>query len=391
MKPHLSLTLLILLYTLYTFGQESRTFSNEVITIDEFNFLPFVKGEVNTSHMLINYASDVKHNLAAENAYKQHFISIEKVFREWPSIQPPKGFAVFFSNFTYVGTPTKPPGLKNSIYGLIELQFCNYIQNEDDKKIPFRQAGAVANIHLNNPAELCGDPLLEDILLCPRKVAEFHGMPVYQTSRQEVTAISKKGIPLFIAVSRKEYLEACIRQANALLAEEKENWAKAESPRESMEEAYQALLKIDPKVAADFKNEMEQALPELEAEPESMTQIMLTSLTLELKKMSVDEKESQAYYSLNGMEIHHNYSGLVPSEYQADAETLVRLNPQLIDPLRPNDLQLMVLQWKVGHRNRDKPRLYNQGSEGFRLPDYHMHQLYNDATIWNQLFQLVVK
>jgi hypothetical protein len=136
---------------------------------------------------------------------------------------------------------------------------------------------------------------------------------------------------------------------------------------------------------------MEQALPELEAEPESMAQIMLTSLTSELKKLGADEKVSQAYYSVNGMEMYHNYSGLVPSEHQADAETLVRLNPQLIDHTRPNDLQLMVLQWKVGHRNRDKPRLYNQGSEGFRLPDYHMQQLYNDASLWQQLLQLVVK
>lgn len=390
MNRKLYFILIIVFCTLLTHAQEPQPFSDKVVTIDETDFFPYTKGEIKTRYTLVH--SPDLNNPIIENAYKEHFRRIEKTITQWPTIQPPQGIAVLFWNFFSIAPKTSTKTSKTIHYGRTELLFCCYILDFEGKKTPFWKSSAGVDLYQNCTDDLSGTFLIEDILLCPRKVAEFHGMPIYQTTRNEVTVISKKGIPLFVPVSQEEYLNACIRQAEDLLRKEKENHDQAGNPGELMEETYRELLKLDPKTAAEFKKEMEQALPELEAEPESSSKIMLARLMTELNNMNQTEKESQAYYNINAMETYNNLSGLVPPENKENAETLVRINPLLIDYSRPNDLQLITLSWNVGHKiNSDKPRLYNQGSKGYQLKDHRMFQLYNDATIWNQLFQLVVK
>jgi hypothetical protein len=395
MKRNIELILLFLLATTTTLGQAPQSYSNETVIIGENEFMPFVRGEVSTSHHLINNVPESIPNSNTLNSYKQHFSRIEKVLAEWAPIQPPKGFAVYFSHMTYVGPQTNLSNTKTSISGITEIMFCCYTRNENGEKIPRKGTGAVADIYLNTPSDLCGKPLLEDILIGPRKVADFHGMSVYQTNNQEVTVISKKGIPIFVPVTREAYLHACIRQARILQSNERANRPQTSTPRESMEETYRELIKTNPEVAVEFKRDMEQVLAdledELEDEPECISQTMLTSLTNELKNMSTAERESQAYYALGGMELYNNFSGLVPAERQTEAETLVRINPQLIDESRPNELQLLTIHWDVGHKNSDKPRFYNQGTEGFQLADENMARLYNEPSVWQKIFQLVVK
>jgi len=389
MKIQHHLTLLVILCTFSSPAQETHPFSDKIMTIDETDFLPYTQGEIKTDYV-ISQNIDLN-NPSIENAYKENFKRIERIITQWPTIQPPQGIEVFIKNFFNIHTPsTSKHASKPSFTGRTEIWFSCYILDFEGKKYPHRMSAASVDICQNSIDDLSGTPLIEDILLCPRKVADFHGMPVYQTTRNEVTVMSKKGIPLFVPVSREEYLNACIRQAESALAKEKENQEQAGSPREFMDETYQELLKIDPTTAAEFKKEMELAMPELEAEPESISKIMLASFRAELEKMGLTERKSQAFYHMGAMEIYNNHSGLVPTNNKEDAEPLVKINPLLIDYSRPNDLQLITLRWNVG-RSRDKPRLYNQGSKGYQLKDYRMFQLYNNPTIWKQISQLVVQ
>jgi len=388
MNRKLYFTLTLVLCAASVHSQESHPFSNQVITIDGTDFLPYTQGEIKTKYYLTS-SYDIN-NPTIENAYKNHFKRIDKIILQWPTIRPPQGIGVFFGNYVSLNPQTSQHASKTAHNGRTEISFSCYILDFEEKKFPCRETGAYVDIFQNCTDELSGTPLLEDILLCPRKVGDFHGMPVYQTTRNEVTVISKKGISLFVPVSREEYLKACIRQAEGHLRKENEYRDQAGSPREFMEKTYRELLKIDPKSAAEFRKEMEQALPELEAEPESISKIALVSLRTELNNMSQTERESQAYYNINAMEIYNNFSCLMPADNKDNPETVVRINPLLIDYSRPNDLQLMTISWGVG-RNKDKPRLYNQGSKGYNLADNQMFQLYNDANIWKQLFQLVVK
>lgn len=348
----ISVFLFLFLQTTTAYAQHRPPFSEKTVKVDDRIFLPFTKGEVVRK---------------IDGSQKTVLDQICSFITAWDSIAPPQGIKVHCS------------GLDNSL----EIYFLPYLFEEG---IRYTSEGG-PNLHffLNNPLQMFGSPLVSDIFRCPQKTADFNGFPIYQTDRGEVTILSKKKIPLFIPVSQEEFLNALIKKE--LKNRDKNPGSDYQSTLTEMEKAYQLLLKNDREAAKEFKQQMDEFKTEMN---NSEVNIMdpVTMLEKELSGLSANERARQAWYGgPSAMEASLNLSGLVPYENRENADALVRPNPSLIDKALKGKIQLLVIRWSVGQNTSpDKPRLYNEGRDGFNLANNLMYQLYNSQKVWNNIF-----
>lgn len=403
------------------FGQQNP-FSNQVVTTDEgIEMMPYVKGEVLNRHIMDDqYLSAFPRNHV--NQLKNYQDAIARIISTWKGITPPQGFRVTYFNYIdqiynqeiYYLQDDDPAPITS---GHVSVVFHPYYQGDSGQPVIDPEVNAQVAIHLNNLYILTGSPLVADIHVCPEQTESFHGYPIFQTNRQEITIISKKNIPFFIPVSRQDYIETFIKYWENHIEKEKQQQTKPESNQSiqnladeksqrqaEMEKAYNELLKYDKNAAEQLKKtfyEVEAAIAREAAGPEGaltesdlidnsiqMASETIVKLKQELAAMPQAERQQQAYYNANAMEQYNNRSGLVPIQKNHEGMPLIRVNPKLVDPEDPS-IQLMAIQWYYVGNNSDRPRFYNEGKAGYLLAAWNMAQLYRQEQIWKTLFKLV--
>jgi len=389
---------------------------------DGWEMMPFVKGEV-FSHFQVDNPFGLSFSKAQETGLKTRLNQLETAFSAWDKMNPPQGFKVSFYHHVSPESATSEGSSEikspTRLTGFTELYFHAYFKNENGEKSILSEVSSGVTLWVNNTSAIAGSPLLYGIYVCPQKTADFFGFPVFQTNRQEVTVISKKGIPAYVPVSQEEYLEALIKYWREKIGEEEmsqqnpENQksikslaGEKEKRRAEMEKAYRELLKYDKNAAEELKKawqEVEETIARegagengeitgagLSAQAVSQMNQVIEELKNELNALNQQQKNQQAYYSVGAMEFYGNQSGLVPYEDRDNAEALIKINPALIDLSRPADeIQLLVLQWRVGYQNPDTPRFYEEGKNGFLLADFNMAELHKQENIWKRVFELV--
>jgi len=237
----------------------------------------------------------------------------------------------------------------------------------------------------------------ENIFLRPEKADDFYGFPVYRNTDKEVTVISKNKAPLFVPVTREEYLQQLIKAESA--REDKQEGSGQKSDSEiilaEMEKTYKELLKADTEAAAEFKTEIQKFRADMAKDQDAGAPAgLLASLQAELAKMSPAERKQPAWYAVGAFEKYGNLSGLVPESGRESGTALVRLAPAYAGMTNnKNAINMLILSWNVGsdNSNSDKPYLFDGEPQGFQLADYYMARLYHQQTIWNNIICLILE
>lgn len=353
---------LMLLSGLLAPAAAQNSYSDQTVAFGEDEFLPYTRGRI-------------LKNIEGERASQME--RIYEAIMLWDSLNPPKGFEIRF----------------NAGDSHAELTFSAYVKEGD---LRTTKSGALLSVYINDPARVLGSPVAENIFLQPEKVSDFYGYPVYKNTDSEVTVISKAGTPLFVPVTREEYLQQLIKTESAKEVKEAGSQQKSDSEiiLEEMEKSYRDLLKVDTEAAAEFKIEIQKFRADMangqETEPPAS---FLASLEAELAKLSPAERKQPALYSVGAFEKYGNFSGLVPESDREAGTALVRPAPEYASlAYKKNSINMLILSWNVGsdNSNADKPRLFNSEPKGFMLADYHMARLYNQKTIWDKIISLVL-
>jgi len=351
-----TLSIALLLLPVLISAQQRIPFSEKTVKLDDGTLLlPYTKGEVK---------KDIT------GTYGQTFNRICSIIEAWDSINPPQGMEI--DCFAY--------GERLEIYFRSYLCF-------NGQKYP-EEGGPKLTISVNDLSSIAGRHVASGIYLCPQKVADFHGHPIYDVGGYEVTIVTKTELPFYIPLSREEYLEA-------LIADEEKKDSEYSAPQASdyqatlqeMEKSYQMLLKTDKEAAEEFRQQMidfkEEANKEMVAKRQDASPVAL--FKKELSAMSEEEKKSAAYHG------GEDFSGLMPYGQTQYGDALVRVNPALMKTPSRSGIHLIALSWSVSSDDAaeaDKPRLYNKGSEGFYHTDYLMSKLYDNKEIWDKIFSL---
>ncbi len=352
---------LVLLLASLTSARAQNSFSDEIITIGENEFMPCTRG------------------IVLKDQEGGQLPMIEKICQpisSWDSLKPPKGFeARFYARGQ-----------------ILDLTFSAYLKEGGLKTV---KSGALLSICVNDPVRAFGTPVIDNIFLQPEKVAEFWGYPVYQNTNQEITVISKSKSPLFVPVTQGEYLQQLI---DTELKKQKND---AGGQRESnsdvivaeMGKTYKVLLKSDPVAAAEFKIEIDKFKADMANDAtENSSDDLVTALKKEFESLSPAERSKPARYSTDAFENYGNFSGLIPEIHATEGTALVKVAPEYARLANNKDaIKLLVIRWNLGNDNStsDKPRLFDGEAKGFLLADYYMAKLYRQQEIWSNIIALI--
>lgn len=340
-----ALAFIILLTISFTsYSQES--YSDEPVLIDEHYFLPNSRGEV-------------KNTLSGP--WKTEIEKICSIIYTWKGISPPKGFEAQFS------------GISSSF----ELTFSAYIK-EDGQKMTL--SGPSITFSINNPADVFGMSVVDGIYIKPVKNGYFHGFPKFSASRYETVVLTKLDAPLFVPVTREEYLKAMIARAMKDYPEsEKLTDAKISKDIEEMERVYRQLLEVDKVAAEEVKKGMEEMKKELKGMVTKDEEYYPALLKKELDRMSEQERRLPAYYSLSAIDNKISVSGLVRVNDNKNADTLVKVNPALEKILgQSKNARLLTIHFQQ-----------EPGEKGFRLADSKIRELMNNELIWRKIYESI--
>jgi hypothetical protein len=422
---------LLLTFSLSVIAQR-HTFSNEVVNDAYGNkTMPYARGEV----LKPEAVSDSRFPAGFRNRNVSTLDKITDIVTGWDELSPPQGFRasfrkimnVAYNSDIYENLSSDPAPYFTS---MLEIIFEPYYKGETGQpEVSANGVSAYVMLFINNPYEIVGSPLIDDIYVCPRQTADFYGYPVYQTNLDEITVVSKKQMPLFIPVSQEEYLRACIaywekelasdraeqqKPENKLSAKEIFDSEKAERLK-TMEEAYLELLKYDKEAAEELRKssidlendlavslsgdpEADQSLSRILEDASSINRQIIDELKAELAALSPEQRGKQAHYEINAMEIYHNRSGLVPydrAKPRENCEPLVRVNRKIVDTRSPEP-QLLVIKWNIlftGTESHQRPRFFDNDKENYsaHTGDKNIAGLYKQRAIWQNIFGLVVK
>lgn len=181
-------------------------------------------------------------------------------------------------------------------------------------------------IHFNNPVGY----LQRDGKLFhePKQVGQLYGFPVYRGPDYEFIVLSSSGKPLWIPLTREEYMQLSIREIEKELAEFK---------KEQSEVDPEALARLSPQDRAT----VEKALGDNGGI--SIIKQRLKHHQEALARMSPQERAMQAQ---NGNPGEGDYLGpqLAPVGKEGIGRPYVKANPNWFDPSRPrSDLQLIII------------------------------------------------
>lgn len=402
---------------------DNLRFSNEVVEDQYGNpMMPFAKGEI--IHRSLYDAGGVAKISPAGVKMMENALSVMAgIISSWPGLQPPRGFrAGFFNNIEEVHNVARYENPDDDpaplLSGRVELVFHPYFRGENGIPVIDPEINALLAVHFNNPYVVAGSPLISDVYVAPLYVADFHGMPIYQTNRTEVTIIHHRKCGIFVPVSQESYLNTLIaywqQKIVAAKAEQKipgnqatmkSVVAEKDARRADMEKAYNELLKYDKVAAENLRKvyfETEAALSgqaagsdgdisayDVLGEEIKMHNDIIVRLEAERDALTETEKKEQAWYDASAMEKYNNRSGLVPAYDRADAQALVRVNPGLVNPTE-NKIQLIALIWYFMGEWGDKPRQLIADGYKFHAGGEGMARLYSDADVWKAVARLPV-
>jgi hypothetical protein len=247
-----------------------------------------------------------------------------------------------------------------------------YFMAQDDGKAHWGgEANSSAVLHINDTGHLYDlapqrEALLPDgrsIAALPAETGRFYGFPQYKRSR---LILPRPGVPIWVPVSREQYLEALIRARDHEIAKLRSDQASVVDPyatwvaeraerAQSAEETYQALKKMDPVKAEEFRRMNEQMEAGIEAQLQAVRmpaddlgmlrtfETTTARLRDELASMSPRERASQGLW-MKPEDDDLLGSGLVPAGTPGAVE-LVALNPKLVDRTRPpEEIQLITVE-----------------------------------------------
>ena len=340
-----ALAFIILLTISFTsYSQES--YSDEPVLIDEHYFLPNSRGEV--KNML-------------SGPWKTEIEKICSIISAWKGISPPKGFEALFS------------GISSSF----ELTFAAYIK-EDGQKMTL--SGPSITFSINNPSDVFGMSVVDGIYIKPVENGYFHGFPKFSASRYETVVLTKLDDPLFVPVTREEYLKAMIARALKEYPEsEKLTDTKVSKEIEEMERVYRQLLEVDKAAAEEVKKGIEEMKKELKNMVTKDEDYYPALLKKELDKMDEQERRLPAYYSLSAIDDKISVSGLVRVNDNKNADTLVKVNPSLVNILgQTKSTRLLTIHFQQ-----------EPGEKGFRLADSKIRELMNNELIWRKIYESI--
>lgn len=333
--------------------------------------LPDARGEVKRKDLIHN-SFDLKHSQKTIDITRGVLNKLTGIILEWDKLQPPIGFEAGFTTTEQVlhdakyNNPNDDPN--PYVAGVVEIQFTPYVEDKELGKFADYRFSSRLNIFINNFSDyLPGNPLCKYIYVKPRKINSFFGADVYQTSRDKITLIAKKGLEVFLPVSQEEYLLACIKEES-----EKETGnpvpGKAEYLKE-IENAYRELLKVDKKEADNYRNT---ALKDAEEFYSTKNTSVSSGFKKELETMSLSERKRQAYYSTQAIEKYNKISGLCPLSSIEEGEALIKINPALKGFDSSGEIKMLVINW-IGDSREDT----------------YMKKLYENEDIWRKIMSLV--
>ena len=350
----LSLVCGFALFPQNVFAQQRPPFSEKTVTIEDYTskdlrtFMPFTKGEteINTS-----------------GPYKPLFDKICSVITKWGLISPPQGIRVFCYGYD----------------NWLEVYFSPYMF-EGGAKYP-SEGYSKLSICFDNPDETVGTPAVPGIYCCPQKTADFYGRPVYGN----VTVVEKTDIPIYVPVSREEYLRALISDLRKGSAQPTsgQDYKKA---LQEMEKNYRELQKYNKEAAEGVRQAIEELKLEMNRGGDGISYAdkTISDLENEIASMSVEERKSDAYYG------GESFSRLVPYGQDEFGELLVKVNPALVAETSKGKAFLTTIVWDMENITvSDQQQLYADGKLGFWITDYLMHKLSGDSDLWGKILNIL--
>lgn len=345
MKPLIVIIISLLLVVNVAYGQRE--------------LMPNAKGEVKRSDYL-NNSFDYKYSPKTLDNAKSATNKVAAIILDWDNLQPPIGFEAGISTIEHI--------LQTFIHGSLEVRFTPYFKDKDLGVFADYKFSSVLNIYINFFGDyLPGNPLCKDIYVKPRKINDYYGADIYQTSRGQVTLMAKNGVDIFLPVSQEEFLMACIREETA--KESKSPVPQKVEYLKDVENAYLQLLKIDRVEAENYKKA---ALKDADEFYSNTEESISAKLKKELESMSLSEKKRQAYYSIHAIEKFNKVSGLCPLSSLEEGEPLVKINPVLFGFDNSGEIKLLV----VSCSEDDKE-------------DKYLKRLYVNENIWRKIFDLI--
>ncbi|GAB4447483.1 MAG: hypothetical protein Fur0028_02410 [Bacteroidales bacterium] len=405
-------TLILTVYLFCCLSIATAQNVSEIVTDSEGNkMLPTKTGKINIETFYDeNFTKSLPENTV--KLYEKTFNQLIAAFSDNPLFNLPKGFDIQIDKRITVWEKEYKPAEFNTsneskVVGEIQLSLAPYFYINDKAVTDFHIA-SIFYIHINNPYNIAGTPLMADIYACPQVVDYFYGYPVYATNREEVTIINFSEKPLFLPVTQEDFINtlinyweykiAAVNKEQGNLQNTKDEFYSDEAKKQRDAEftkAYNELLKYDKNAAEELKKNYEESLHNLSNSSNNETDLnvfekeQIERLKEELQNMSTTERQRQGYYSLEAMERFNNVSGLLPKEYIKSGDALVRINPALVND-NPDNIQLVSIHWYMMNEEfSDVPRKLNYSDDASLLTDNIILDLYKDKTFWTDIFKLL--
>lgn len=404
--------IIVFLFALFNTGsfhvmsQTLPEFSDEIVLYRGERFMPFIDGAL--EEYTIPSTDFTRQQLRMVGTMRDNIAEAADILKSCQIFHPPQGFKLVIYSQAH---PPVDFHDNESLSGSLRLEFfVTMVCNERpcyDKK-----SDATVTITFNDPTKLAAIHIMDDIWIQPRKISDFFGYPVYKlfNGRKEITVATNNEQPLYLPVSREDFIMTLIRHIGKIIADDELlanlphyretqlglTETETEKRKADFEKAYTNLFRFDPLLARKLKDNFEQAERKLyEAKSDSSVIITHTQyinmqlsvwregirkLRAELNAMSPSERRSQAHWSESET---MNTSGLTPPGHPG-SNPVARINPQLIDNSKPEtDLQLFTIEWEVDTAP------YANFKQGRSLQYHKLYELSQCGEVWENLFSLV--
>jgi len=323
------------------YGQQQ--FSDEVVLKGDHYFMPFTKGEWTTR---------------ISSPFKNEMERIKEIISSWSGVNPPKGFKVDF-------------------YGddkRLEITFAAYVKEDGERCV---RTGADISIYINTPSEMFSIEVVDGIYIKPEKSGDFHGFQKISSKGFESVVITKEKMPLYMPVTREEYLKAMIVKADKEYpASERLDRSQVEKQVAEMEVAYRKLLEVDKTAAEEVRKGIDEIRKEVKAMSHDTADDYPSILRRELEHLSTKEKALPAFISTAAAEMYGSAAGLVPENMNQMADQLVKVNPEIEKLCSNNTVNMLILHMR-----------YEAGEDGFHLADKKIRELLGNADIWKLILE----
>lgn len=379
--------------------------SDEIILYRGERFMPYIDGPIEDYSE--SSSEFTRQQMRLVGQMRENISRAANFLKECDLFHPPQGFKLV------VRSNTLPPVEfydNESLSGSLRLElFVILVCNE--RPCYDRKTDAWVSISFNDPGMLGHTHIMDDIWIQPRKVSEFYGHPVYRfnLSQREIVVATGGEHPVYLPVSREDFIMTLIAHFNTNIAEEERMAAmplaratilssrdnEKQFRRIEFEEAYTRLNRFDPLLARKLKDNYEETEKRIREASSDSTKITLSQfltmqtnvwkegvrkLRAELNAMSPSERRSQAHWSEAEL---LNTSGLTPPGHPG-SNPVARINPALFDKTRvDSDIQLLTVEWGADTAP------YAAFRQGRSLVFNKLYQLEFCSTGWENLFGMV--